>query len=43
MINFYQNLNQGQDKAQALQQAKISQIDRHPFFWSAFLLIGDPR
>ncbi len=43
MINFYQNLNQGQNKAQALQQAKISQIDRHPFFWSAFLLIGDPR
>lgn len=43
MINFYQNLNQGQNKAQALQQAKLSQIDRHPYFWSAFLLIGDPR
>ncbi len=43
MINFYQNLSQGQDKAQALQQAKIAQINRHPYFWSAFLLIGDPR
>jgi CHAT domain-containing protein len=43
MINFYQNLNQGQNKAEALQQAKIAQIHRHPYFWSAFLLIGDPR
>ncbi len=43
MINFYQNLNQGQNKAQALQTAKLAQIDRHPYFWSAFLLIGDPR
>ena len=30
MISFYQNLNQGQDKAKALQQAKLSQINRIP-------------
>jgi CHAT domain-containing protein len=41
MVEFYNNLKQGMSKAEALRQAKISQISRHPFFWSPFILIGD--
>ncbi|MEO0968768.1 MAG: CHAT domain-containing protein, partial [Cyanobacteria bacterium J06639_18] len=43
MIEFYQNIQQGMSKAEALQQAKLKQIDRHPYFWSPFVLIGDPQ
>jgi CHAT domain-containing protein len=28
-------------KGEALRQAKLSQINSHPFFWSSFVLIGD--
>lgn len=41
MIEFYANLKQGMNKTEALRQAKLSQIKRHPFFWSPFILIGD--
>ena len=43
MVQFYQNLKKGMSKDEALRQAKLSQIDSHPFFWSPFVLIGDPR
>ena len=43
MVEFYQNINKGMSKNEALQQAKLSQIDRHPFYWSPFILIGDAR
>ena len=38
---FYANLQQGMTKAEALRQAKLAHIDLHPFFWAAFILIGD--
>ncbi|MCA2654006.1 tetratricopeptide repeat protein [Microcystis sp. M061S2] len=38
---FYTNLQQGMTKAEALRQAKLAHIDLHPFFWAAFILIGD--
>ncbi len=41
MVSFYENLNQKMSKTEALRQAKLQQIDRHPFFWSPFILIGD--
>ena len=41
MIQFYKNLKEGMNKSEALRQAKLSQIDRHPWFWSTFILIGD--
>ncbi len=41
MVQFYQNLKKGMRKDEALRQAKLSQIDSHPFFWSPFILIGD--
>ena len=41
MVQFYQNLKKGMSKSEALRQAKLSQIDSHPFFWSPFVLIGD--
>jgi len=43
MIQFYQNIKNGMSKGEALQKAKISQIGRHPFYWSPFILIGDAR
>ncbi|WP_445305725.1 CHAT domain-containing protein [Microcoleus sp. T2B6] len=43
MVEFYQNINKGMSKNEALRQAKLSQITRHPFYWSPFILIGDAR
>ncbi|MEG3871320.1 CHAT domain-containing tetratricopeptide repeat protein [Microcoleus sp. Z1_B5] len=43
MVEFYQNINKGMSKNEALRQAKLSQIERHPFYWSPFILIGDAR
>jgi len=43
MVEFYQNINQGMSKNEALRQAKLGQIQRHPFYWSPFILIGDAR
>lgn len=44
MASFYENLQGGKTKAEALQAAQISLItseeNRHPFFWASFLLIG---
>jgi CHAT domain-containing protein/Flp pilus assembly protein TadD len=41
MIQFYQNLQKGMTKSEAMRQAKLSNINSHPFFWSPFILIGD--
>ncbi|WP_369831799.1 CHAT domain-containing protein [Chlorogloea sp. CCALA 695] len=43
MVAFYQNLNKGMTKGEALRQAKLSLIDKHPLYWSPFILIGDAR
>ena len=45
MTQFYQNLQKGMTKSEAMQQAKLSQIETnpHPFFWSPFILIGDAQ
>ncbi|MEP7010464.1 MAG: CHAT domain-containing protein [Acidobacteriota bacterium] len=44
MTSFYGHLQQGQDKAEALRQAKLEQIrDRQrPFLWAPFVLVGSP-
>jgi CHAT domain-containing protein/Tfp pilus assembly protein PilF len=44
MDYFYQYLSLGNDKAQALQLAKLRMINSkfsHPFYWAAFVLNGD--
>jgi CHAT domain-containing protein len=45
---FFSNLGKGMSKDEALQHAKIAFLDdpangifAHPFFWSAFILVGD--
>ena len=43
MVTFYQNLKKGMTKGEALRQAKLSLIDKHPLYWSPFILIGDAR
>ena len=43
MIQFYQNLKKGMTKGEALRQAKLSLITKHPLYWSPFILIGDAR
>jgi len=39
-IAFYQHLKQGMSASQALQQAKLSEVDRHPAYWSPLILMG---
>jgi len=47
MSSFYKNLARSKTKDVALQQAKISYLQKadhsaaHPFFWSAFIAVGD--
>lgn len=48
MEQFYFELERGQPKAEALQQAKLrflrsNTVLRHPRFWAAFVLTGDGR
>lgn len=44
MDSFYEHLQEGETKAEALRAAQRSLIDsddyRHPFYWASFLLIG---
>jgi CHAT domain-containing protein len=42
MTEFYRQLDQGQDKAQALRQAMLTTMEQHPNprNWAAFTLIG---
>ena len=47
MKSFYGNLNRGLPKSAALRQAKLSLLRgvnplwRHPYFWAAFVLVGE--
>ncbi|MEG3834024.1 CHAT domain-containing tetratricopeptide repeat protein [Microcoleus sp. Z1_C3] len=44
MVDFYQNLDRGFDKAQALRQAMLTSMIQHPNSlrsWAAFTLIGE--
>ncbi|MBD2156407.1 CHAT domain-containing protein [Leptolyngbya sp. FACHB-8] len=45
MTHFYENLRQGQGKAQALRQAMLDAKNEynHPFDWAAFTLIGEAQ
>ncbi|MEL6133456.1 MAG: CHAT domain-containing protein, partial [Bacteroidota bacterium] len=49
MVQFYHLLSKGMDKTQALQQARLDYIAQsgeslaHPFFWSAWVFMGDER
>ena len=51
MVAFYTNLLSGKmNRAQALRQAALSQMQTvkvryghaHPFFWGAFVFLGEP-
>lgn len=48
MLLFYENLKAGEDKAIALQNAKLSFLENatatefhHPYYWAGFVLTGD--
>lgn len=47
MLDFYKSLDRLENKAEALQVAKLSMISRaafsHPSFWAPFILLGEPR
>ncbi len=49
MKAFYKKLKQGLPKDDALRQAKLEMIRgrqqawRHPYYWAAFVIVGDPR
>ena len=47
MKNFYQNMTDGLSNAAALRKAKLQMLNgnkgaRHPYYWSAFVIIGKP-
>ena len=46
MIHFYEQMNAGHGKTEALRRAKLRMIEdsrhRHPFYWAPFILIGEP-
>lgn len=48
MIDFYAYLKKGFSKDKALRQAKLNfittadKVKKHPFFWAAFVQMGDP-
>ena len=41
MHHFYRALADGVSKGDALRQAQLEQIERHPYFWAPFFLVGD--
>lgn len=45
MVQYYQNLNQGQSRAQALRNTQLSFLNGseypHPYYWSAFISSGN--
>ncbi|MEQ8476073.1 CHAT domain-containing protein [Fulvivirga sp.] len=47
MIDFYQNLSEGKGKSEALRHAKLEFLEsaspekQHPFYWGAFVVIGN--
>jgi CHAT domain-containing protein len=49
MKAFYVNLNRGLSKGAALRQAKLTLLRgkdaawRHPYFWAAFILVGEGK
>jgi CHAT domain-containing protein len=47
MVNYYQALNQGQGRSEALRQARLAMARSadysHPFYWAAFIPSGDWR
>ena len=48
MEKYYRNLANDQEKDESLRQAKLdylskSNAQKHPFYWAAFVNIGDPE
>jgi len=46
MLEFYRGLLTGKDRSEALRQAKLKMIrssKSHPYYWAAFVLIGEAR
>ena len=49
MLDFYQQLKEGQDKDQALQHTKLaylataSKADKHPYYWATFVQLGNTQ
>ena len=45
MTDFYQLMEQGKSKAEALKQAKLNMKAKkdNPFYWGAFVMVGNPE
>ena len=45
MVDFYTRLNEGTSKTEALRQAalKIKEDKPHPYYWGAFISMGNPE
>ncbi|MDD5435734.1 MAG: CHAT domain-containing protein, partial [Nitrospira sp.] len=44
MVEFYKLMSEGKGKAEALREAKlnIKKDKSHPFYWGAFVSVGNP-
>jgi CHAT domain-containing protein len=45
MTSFYKFMSEGKTKAEALRQAKMDLMKKkpNPFYWGAFVLVGNPQ
>ncbi len=40
MTDFYKNIQAGKTTSESLRLAQIKNLDKHPYFWSPFFLVG---
>jgi CHAT domain-containing protein len=43
MADYYGRLTRGEGRSEALRQAQIALLGKHPYYWAAFIVSGDPR
>ncbi len=45
MIDFYTLMSEGKSKAEALREARLDMKEKNsnPFFWGAFVMVGNPK
>jgi CHAT domain-containing protein/tetratricopeptide (TPR) repeat protein len=42
MADYYRRLERGEGRSEALRRAQLALVGKHPFYWAAFTISGDP-
>jgi CHAT domain-containing protein/tetratricopeptide (TPR) repeat protein len=42
MADYYRRLARGEGRSEALRSAQVALLGKHPFYWAAFTISGDP-